>query len=72
MLFLLQTKQLKQWNTITLNPLNPNASLNNNTMQRLLFPKDKTLNNTINNEDFRRLLITDATTKEGQNYIEEY
>jgi hypothetical protein len=69
MLFLLQKKQPKQWNTITLIPLNPNASLNNDTMQKQLFPKDKTLHNTIINDELQRLLRTDATTKKGQDYI---
>jgi hypothetical protein len=55
-----------------INPLNPNASLNNDTMQRQLFPKDEMLHNTIKSIEFQRLLGTDATTKEGQDYIAEY
>ncbi len=72
MLSLLQKKPPKHWNTITLIALNPNASLNNDIMQRQLFPKDKTLHNTIKSIEFQRLLGTDATTKEGQYYIAEY
>ncbi len=72
MLSLLQKKPPKHWNTITLIPLNPNASLNNDTMQRQLFPKDEVLHNTIKSIEFQRLLGTDATTKEGQDYIAEY
>ncbi len=53
-------------------PLNPNASLNNDTMERQLFPKDKTLQNTIKSIEFQSLLGTDATTKEGQEYIANY
>ncbi len=41
-------------------------------MQRQLFPKDKTLHNTIKSIEFQRLLGTDATTKEGQDYIAEH
>ncbi len=42
MLSLLQTKPPKHWNTITLIPLNPNASLSSNdTIQRQLFPRTK-------------------------------
>jgi hypothetical protein len=72
MLSLLQKKPPKHWNTITLIPFNPSASLNNYTMQRPFFPKDETLHNTINSIEFQRLLGTVATTKEGQDYIAEY
>jgi hypothetical protein len=73
MLSLLQKKQPKHWNKITLIPLNPYASLsNNNTMQRQLFPKDKTLHYIIKSDEFQKLLGTDATTEEGQDYIAEY
>ncbi len=41
-------------------------------MQRQLFPKDKTLHNIIKSIEFQTLLGTDATTKEGQDYIAEY
>ncbi len=72
-LSLLQKKQPKHWNTITLIPLNPNASLsNNNTMQRQLFPKDETLHDIIKSDEFQKLLGTDATTEEGKDYIAEY
>jgi hypothetical protein len=73
MLSLLQKKQPKHWNTITLIPLNPNASLSNNdTMPRQLFPKDKTLHDIIKSDEFQKLLGTDATTEDGQYYIAEY
>ncbi len=73
MLFLLQKKQPKHWNRITLFPLNPNASLSNNdTMQRQLFPKDKMLHDIIKSDEFQKLLGTDATTEEGQENIAEY
>jgi hypothetical protein len=73
MLSLLQKNQPKHWNTITLFPLNSNASLSNNdTMQRQLFPKDKTLHDIIKSEEFQKLLGTDATTEERQDYIAEY
>jgi hypothetical protein len=41
-------------------------------MQRQLFSEDKTLHNTIKSIEFQRLLGTDATTKEVQDYIAEY
>ncbi len=73
MLSLLQKKQPKLWNTITLIPLNPNASLsNNNTMRRQLFPKDKTLHDIFKSDEFQKLLGTDTTAEEGQDYIAEY
>jgi hypothetical protein len=72
-LSLLQKKPPKQWNTITLIPLNPNASLSSNdTMQRQLFPKDETLHDIIKSDEFKKLLRTDATTEEGQDYIAQY
>jgi hypothetical protein len=73
MLSLLQKKPPKHWNTIILIPLNSNASLSSNdTMQRQLFPKDKMLHDIINNEEFKKLLRTDATTEEGQDYIAQH
>ncbi len=73
MLSLLQKKQPKHWNTIKLIPLNPNASLrNNDTMQRQLFPKDEMLHDIIKSDEFQKLLGTDPTTEEGQDYIAEY
>ncbi len=41
-------------------------------MQRLLFPKDKTLYDIIKCDEFKKLLRTDATTEEGQDYIAQY
>ena len=41
-------------------------------MQRQLFPKDKTLHDIIKSDEFQKLLGTDATTEEGQDYIAEY
>jgi hypothetical protein len=73
MLSLLQKKTPKHWNTITLIPLNPNASLNgNDTMQRQFFPKDKMLHDIIKSDEFKKLLRTDASTEEGQDYTAQY
>ncbi len=73
MLSLLQKKPPKHWNTITLIPLNLNASLSSNdTMQRQLFPKDKMLHDIIKSDEFNKLLRADATTEEGQDYIAQY
>jgi hypothetical protein len=72
-LSLLQKKPPKHWNTITLNPLNPNASLSSNdTMQRQFFPKDETLHDIVKSDEFKKLLRTDTTTEEGQDYIAQY
>ncbi len=73
MLSLLQLEPPKHWNTITLIPLNPNASLSSNdTMQRQLFPKYETLHDIIKSDKFKKLLRTDATTEEDQDYIAQY
>jgi hypothetical protein len=72
-LSLLQKKPPTHWNIITLIPLNPNASLSSNdTMQRQLFSKDKTLHDIIKSDEFKKLLRTDTTTEEGQDYIAQY
>ncbi len=36
------------------------------------FPKDETLHDIIKSDEFQKLLGTDATTEEGQDYIAEY
>jgi hypothetical protein len=41
-------------------------------MQRQLFPKDEPLHDIIKSDEFQRLLGTDTTTEEGQDYIAEY
>jgi hypothetical protein len=41
-------------------------------MQRQLFPKDEMLHDIIKSDEFQKLLGTDATTEEGQDYIAEY
>jgi hypothetical protein len=41
-------------------------------MQRQLFPKDKTLHDIIKSDEFKKLLRTDPTTEEGQDYIAQY
>ncbi len=57
MLSLLQKKPPKHWNTITLIPLNPNASLSSNdTMQRQLFSKDKMLHDIIKSDEFKKAI----------------
>ncbi len=40
-------------------------------MQKQLFPKDKMLHDIIKSDEFQKLLGTDATTEEGQDYIAE-
>jgi hypothetical protein len=41
-------------------------------MQRQLYPKDKTLHDIIKSDEFKKLLRTDSTTEEGQDYIAQY
>jgi hypothetical protein len=41
-------------------------------MQSPLFPKDKILHDIIKSDEFQKLLGTDATTEEGQDYMAEY
>ncbi len=41
-------------------------------MQRAFFPKDDTLFNMMSNDNFKKLLATDASTNEGQDFIAGY
>jgi len=38
-------------------------------MQRAFFPKDNTLFDIMKSDEFKKLLLTDASTLEGQDFI---
>ena len=40
-------------------------------MQRAFFPKDNTLFDIMKSDEFKKLLATDASTLEGQDFIKE-
>ena len=41
-------------------------------MQRAFFPKDNTLFDIMKSDEFKKLLATDASTHEGQDFIAAY
>jgi hypothetical protein len=41
-------------------------------MQRQLFPKDEVLHGIIKSDEFKKLLRTDTTTEDCQDYIAQY
>jgi hypothetical protein len=71
-LYILKNDSLKAWNMITLKPLNPNVSLECDTMKRKLFPTDDKLIETIKSDAFKQILQTDASTEDGQKYVANY
>ena len=64
---------MKKTNIVRLTPLNPNVSLGKvDYLQRPMFPSDDKLKNLVTSDEFRRLLLTDASTDDGQDFIATY
>ena len=60
-------------NIVRLTPLNPNVSLGKDDyLQRPMFPSDDKLKNIVTSDEFRRLLLTDASTDGGQDFLATY
>ena len=60
-------------NIVRLTPLNPNVSLGKvDYLQRPMFPSDDKLKNLETSDEFRRLLLTDASTDGGQDFLATY
>ena len=65
--------KVKTYHLVKLTPLNPNILLaNEDSIQRALFPKDNTLKIIVNSAKFKKLLVTDSSFIEGQDYIAQY
>jgi hypothetical protein len=65
--------KLKTTNIVELTPLIPNVSLGKvDFLQRPMFPSDDKLKNIVTSDDFRRLLLTDASTDNGQDFLAAY
>ena len=65
--------KLKTTNIVKLTPLNPNVSLGKvDFLQRPMFPSDDKLKNIVTSDEFRRLLLTDASTDGGQDFLATY
>ena len=64
---------MKNTNIVRLTPLNPNVSLGKvDYLQRPMFPSDDKLKNIVTSDEFRRLLLTDASTDDGQDFLATY
>ncbi len=70
---LLSLRVLQKSNIIQLTLPNLNVSLaREEFIQRAFFPKDETHFNIMSSDRFKKLLATDASTIEGQEFIAEY
>ncbi len=68
--FFIPKMKLKTTNIVKLTPLNPNVSLGKvDLLQRPMFPSDNKLKNIVSSDEFRRLLLTDASTDDGQDFL---
>jgi hypothetical protein len=60
-------------NIVELTPLNPNVSLGKDDfLQRAMFPVDDKLHTLVHSDEFKQLLLTDASTDDGQAFIATY
>ena len=71
--FLYHKMRVKTTNIINLTPLNPNVSLGKDVfLRRAMFPSDDKLKSIVYSDDFQQLLLTDASTKDGQDFLADY
>ena len=71
--FLYHKMRVKTTNIIKLTPLNPNVSLGKEYyLRRDMFPCDNKLKNIVYSDEFQQLLLTDASTKDGQDFLASY
>ncbi len=73
LVFWLQKMKVKTNNIVELTPLNPNVSLGKDDfLQRAMFPVDDKLNTLVHLDEFKQLLLTDASTDDGQTFLATY
>jgi hypothetical protein len=73
LIFWFQKMKVKTNNIVELTPLNPNVSLGKDDfLQRAMFPVDDKLNTLVHSEEFKELLLTDASTDDGQAFLATY
>jgi hypothetical protein len=71
--FLFQKMKVKTTNIVQLTPLNPNISLGKDDfLQRAMFPSDDKLKSIVYSDRFQQLLLIDASTKDGQDFLATY
>ena len=65
--------KVKTNNIVELTPLNPNVSLGKDDfLQRAMFPVDDKLHTLVHSDEFKQLLLTDASTDDGQDFLATY
>ncbi len=65
--------KVKTTNIVELTPLNPNVSLGKDDfLQKAMFPSDDKLKNIVHSDEFQQLLLTDASTDNGQAILATY
>jgi hypothetical protein len=65
--------KVKTTNIVQLTLLNPNVSLGKDDfLRRALFPSDDKLKSIVTSDEFQRLLLTDASTNDGQDFLATY
>ncbi len=65
--------EIETTNIVKLTPLNPNVSLGKvDYLQRPMFPSADKLKNIVTSDEFQRLLLTDASTDDGQDFLADY
>jgi hypothetical protein len=65
--------KVKTNNIVELTPLNPNVSLGiDDFLQRVMFPVDNKLHTLVHSNEFKQLLLTDASTDDGQDFLATY
>jgi hypothetical protein len=70
---LFQKGKIKTTNIVELTPLNPNVSLwKDDFLQRAMFSIDDKLNNIVHSDEFKQLLLTDASTDDGHAFLATY
>jgi len=70
---LFQKGKIKTTNIVELTPLNPNVSLwKDDFLQRAMFSIDDKLNNIVHSDEFKQLLLTDASTDDGPAFLATY
>ncbi len=65
--------KVKSTNIVELTPMNPNVSLGKDDfLKRAMFPVDDKLKTLVQSDAFQELLLTDATTDDGQALLATY
>ena len=73
LIYWFQQMKVKTNNIVELTPLNPNVSLGKDDfLQRAMFPVDNKIHTLLHSNEFKQLLLTDASTDDGQDFLATY